>query len=96
MTIRWPALDPKQARAAELQKLVDRKLLVQQAKEDGLDKSPEFINQQRRGDRRPADQHAGLAPGEHSAATVGRRDREVRGEPARDVRQPGNLDPRIS
>jgi len=42
-------LDPKQARAAELQKLVDRKLIVQQAKESGLDKTPEFINQQRRG-----------------------------------------------
>jgi peptidyl-prolyl cis-trans isomerase C len=38
----------KQARAAELQKLVDRKLIVQQAKADGLDKSPEFLNQQRR------------------------------------------------
>jgi EpsD family peptidyl-prolyl cis-trans isomerase len=42
-------LDPKQARTAELQKLVDRKLIIQQAKENGLDKSPEFINQQRRG-----------------------------------------------
>jgi EpsD family peptidyl-prolyl cis-trans isomerase len=40
--------DLKQARAAELQKLVDRKLMVQQAKSDGLDKSPEFLNQQRR------------------------------------------------
>src|SRR5438270_4773592 len=40
--------DAKQARAAELQKLVDRKLIVQQAKSDGLDKSPEFLNQQRR------------------------------------------------
>ena len=39
----------KEARAAVLQQLVDRKLLVQQAKKDGLDKSPEFINQQRRG-----------------------------------------------
>jgi peptidyl-prolyl cis-trans isomerase C len=40
--------DTKQARAAALQRLVDRKLLVQQAQTDGLDKSPEFINQQRR------------------------------------------------
>jgi len=40
--------DPKQARIAELQKLVDRKLIVQQAKSDGLDKSPEFLNQLRR------------------------------------------------
>ena len=42
-------MDPKQARAVELQKLVDRKLIVQQAKTDGIDKSPEFLNQQRRG-----------------------------------------------
>lgn len=40
--------DTKQARAAALQKLIDRKLLVQQAKSDGLDKSPEYINQLRR------------------------------------------------
>jgi peptidyl-prolyl cis-trans isomerase C len=38
----------QQARAATLQKLIDRRLLVQQAKADGLDKSPEFLNQQRR------------------------------------------------
>lgn len=38
----------KEARAAALQKLIDRKLLVQQARKDGLDKSPEFVNQQRR------------------------------------------------
>jgi peptidyl-prolyl cis-trans isomerase C len=42
------SVDPKQARPAELQKLVDRKLIVQSAKEAGLDKSPEFLNQQRR------------------------------------------------
>ena len=35
-------------RAQALQKLVDRRLLVQQAKTEGLDKSPEFLNQQRR------------------------------------------------
>ncbi len=40
--------DLKQARAAELQKLVDRKLIVQQAESDGLDKSPDFLKQQRR------------------------------------------------
>jgi EpsD family peptidyl-prolyl cis-trans isomerase len=39
--------DVKNARAAALEKLIDRKLLVQQAKTDGLDKSPEFVNQQR-------------------------------------------------
>jgi peptidyl-prolyl cis-trans isomerase C len=38
----------KEARSQELQKLIARKLLVQQAKSDGLDKSPDFINQQRR------------------------------------------------
>lgn len=38
----------QQARAAALQKLIDRRLLVQQAKADGLDKSPEFLSQQRR------------------------------------------------
>lgn len=38
----------QQARAQALQKLIDRHLLVQQAKADGLDKSPEFLNQQRR------------------------------------------------
>jgi peptidyl-prolyl cis-trans isomerase C len=38
----------KEARSQELQKLIARKLLVQQAKADGLDKSPDFINQQRR------------------------------------------------
>ena len=36
------------ARAQALQKLIDRRLLAQQAKSDGLDKSPEFLNQQRR------------------------------------------------
>lgn len=38
----------KEIRAAELQKLIDRKLIVQQARSDGLDKTPEFVNQQRR------------------------------------------------
>jgi EpsD family peptidyl-prolyl cis-trans isomerase len=40
--------DPKAARAAALQRLVDRELLVQQAQSDGVDKSPEFLNQQLR------------------------------------------------
>lgn len=39
----------KDARAKALERLVDRRLLAQQAKSDGLDKSPEFLNQQRRG-----------------------------------------------
>ena len=40
-------LEAKQARQAELQKLIDRELLVQQAKSDGIDKSPEFLNRLR-------------------------------------------------
>ena len=35
----------KDARAQALERLVDRRLLAQQAKSDGLDKSPEFLNQ---------------------------------------------------
>jgi peptidyl-prolyl cis-trans isomerase C len=38
----------RDARAAELQKLIDRKLLVQQARTDGIEKSPEYLNQLRR------------------------------------------------
>jgi peptidyl-prolyl cis-trans isomerase C len=40
--------DTKAARAAALQNLINRKLLVEQARSDGLDKSPEFLNQQRK------------------------------------------------
>jgi peptidyl-prolyl cis-trans isomerase C len=36
------------SRAAALQRIVDRRLLEQQARADGIDKSPEFLNQQRR------------------------------------------------
>jgi peptidyl-prolyl cis-trans isomerase C len=38
----------KDARSQALERLIDRRLLAQQAKSDGLDKSPEFLNQQRR------------------------------------------------
>src|SRR5438270_11702178 len=38
----------KDVRAQALQNLIDRRLLVQQAKSDGLDKSSEFLNQERR------------------------------------------------
>jgi EpsD family peptidyl-prolyl cis-trans isomerase len=38
----------KLARSQALERLVDRRLLAQQAKSDGLDKSPEYLNQQRR------------------------------------------------
>jgi len=42
------ASDPKAARNAALQELINRKLLVQQARSDGIDKSPEYLNQVRR------------------------------------------------
>lgn len=41
--------DTKQARNAALENLINRKLLAQQAKSDGIDKSPEYITQLRRG-----------------------------------------------
>lgn len=37
-----------EARAAILQRLIDRKLLVQQARSDRIDRSPEFLMEQRR------------------------------------------------
>lgn len=40
--------DKDQARSRVLQAMIDRRLLSQQAKTDGLDKSPEFLNRQRR------------------------------------------------
>jgi EpsD family peptidyl-prolyl cis-trans isomerase len=43
-----PTGTTQQVRAQALQGLIDRRLLAQQAKADGLDKSPEFVNQQRR------------------------------------------------
>src|SRR5437868_232415 len=43
-----PADASKDVRAQALQRLIDRRLLAQQAKSDGVDKSPEFLNQQRR------------------------------------------------
>ena len=41
--------DTKQVRNAALQSLINRKLLVQQAKADGIDKSPDYLTQLRRG-----------------------------------------------
>jgi EpsD family peptidyl-prolyl cis-trans isomerase len=38
----------KEVRAQLLDRLIDRRLLAQQAKADGLDKSPEYLNQERR------------------------------------------------
>jgi EpsD family peptidyl-prolyl cis-trans isomerase len=44
-----PTGTSQQARALALQNLIDRRLLADQARQEGLDKSPDFINQQRRG-----------------------------------------------
>ena len=43
-----PGMEKDQARNRVLQQMIDRRLLAQQAKKDGLDKSPEFLNRQRR------------------------------------------------
>lgn len=40
--------DKNQTRARILQTMIDRRLLAQQAKTDGLDKTPEFLNRQRK------------------------------------------------
>lgn len=42
-------MDKDKARAQILQAMVDRRLLAQQAKNDGLDKTPDFLNRERRG-----------------------------------------------
>jgi len=48
-TAKIPAgIDKDQARNRVLQQMIDRRLVSQQAKKDGLDKSPEFLNRQRR------------------------------------------------
>ena len=40
--------DKTEARSRVLQAMIDRRLLAQQAKADGIDRSPEFLNRQRR------------------------------------------------
>ena len=40
--------DKDQVRTRILQSMIDRRLVAQQAKKDGIDKSPEFLNRQRR------------------------------------------------
>lgn len=40
--------DKNQARTRILQSMIDRRLLAQQAKTEGIDKSPEFLNRQRK------------------------------------------------
>jgi len=41
-------VDRDQIRRQVLQRLIDRKLIVQRAREEGLDKSPDYVTQQRR------------------------------------------------
>jgi peptidyl-prolyl cis-trans isomerase C len=43
-----PDLDKHEATSRVLQALIDRHLIAQQARNDGLDKSPEYLNRQRR------------------------------------------------
>jgi EpsD family peptidyl-prolyl cis-trans isomerase len=43
-----PGMDKDQARNRVLQQMIDRRLVAQQAKKDGIDKSPDFLNRQRR------------------------------------------------
>lgn len=43
-----PADASKDARAQAVERLIDRRLLAQEAKSEGLDKSPDYLNQQRR------------------------------------------------
>ena len=41
-------MEKNDARSRVLQQMIDRRILAQQAKKDGVDKSPEFVNRQRR------------------------------------------------
>lgn len=43
-----PGIDKDAARSSVLQAMIDRRLLVQKARADGIDKSPEYLNRQRR------------------------------------------------
>ena len=43
-----PSFDKKTATSQVLQAMIDRRLLAQQARSDGLDRSPEFLSRQRR------------------------------------------------
>lgn len=42
--------DKKTVRSQVLQQLIDRRLLAEQARKDGIDKTPEFLNRERRAD----------------------------------------------
>jgi SurA-like N-terminal domain len=41
------ALDKNSARSQVLQKMIDRRLLADEARNEGIDKTPEFLNRQR-------------------------------------------------
>jgi len=43
-----PGLDKKDVRSRVLQQMIDRRLLAQQATKDGVEKSPDFLNRERR------------------------------------------------
>ena len=43
-------MDKTAARSQVLQQLVDRRLLVEQARKEGIDKTPDFVNRERRAD----------------------------------------------
>lgn len=43
-------VDKDKARAQVLEQLVDRRLLAEQARKEGIDKSPEYLNRERRAD----------------------------------------------
>jgi len=45
-----PSVDKKEAQRAILQRVIDRKLMVDAAKEKGIDKSPEYLANKRRGE----------------------------------------------
>jgi peptidyl-prolyl cis-trans isomerase C len=44
------SVDKTQARTQVLQQLIDRRLLAEQARKEGIDKTPEYLNRQRRAD----------------------------------------------
>lgn len=50
MTKGAEGVDEKSVRAQVLQQLVDRRLLAEQARKEGIDKSPDYLNRQRRAD----------------------------------------------
>src|SRR5258708_24010688 len=81
----------KEARAQALERLVDRRLLAQQAKSDGIDKSPEFLNQQRRGTQDPPINFLISRPENTPPVPFAPGIPKFEGKPPGHVPQPGNL-----